>query len=183
MLELILGILSSGGFGALTGIIGAWITKRETRRVLEIENQHTLAMRELDQREREAEMAHELSIADKQVERARVEGDIALQTDELDAFKASIETQRQPKSALMDAFLSFVRPLITFALLWESWILLERLNTLVGGLQSLPADVLMDIYKHAIYAVIFLATTAVGWWFGTRPDRGLMGGIKRLVDR
>jgi len=164
-------LFASSGFGALIGLLGSWLTKREERKNLQLKYDYDLKIAEVRKAEAAAEAAHELAMADKQIERAQVEGDIAKDIKETDAFIESLKEQTQVYGVKwVDALRGIMRPLITIYLLALATIVTLAIGKLVGGLQSLEQTELLTIYKSVINQMVFLATTAVTWWFGSRPS-------------
>ena len=165
-------IVTSGSAGAVVGLVGSWITKREDRKKAELDLEREIRVGELRLRELEAESNHELAMADKAVERAEVEGDIAIGSEEIAAFTESLKSQAQATGIIfVDAVRGMMRPVITVFLLGLSTWLAISVHKLVGGLDSLPAAELFALYKLIIMQIIFLTVTAVTWWFGSRPSK------------
>ena len=78
MFSSILSLFTSPGLGAITGLIGSWAAKREERKILEINNGHDLEMAKVDQLRETADHQHSLALADKGIEQAALEGEIAV---------------------------------------------------------------------------------------------------------
>ena len=168
----IVDLFSTGGMGALVGMLGSWMTKREQRKNLELTIKRDLQLGELRLKELAAESAHEVQMADKQMERAEIEGEIAIEEAEVDAFAESLKTQaRSTGVVVIDAIRGLMRPVITVFLLVLSTWLAVNVHKMVGGLDSMPGNELFDLYKLIIQQLIFLTVTAVTWWFGSRPQR------------
>lgn len=171
MIEAIVGILSSSGLGAAVGALGSYLTKREERERDKVNNEHEFRMAELDLREAAQEQSHALALADKKLELTEAEGEIAHDIGELNAFTQSIMGQlKQTGIQFVDAIRGLMRPIITTYLLVISSYLAYRIGTVVGGIESLPADDMFALYKEIISGVLFLTTVAVTWWFGSRPS-------------
>ncbi len=169
MLEILFGLLSSTGFGAITGLIGSIATKVMEYKTLGRKLEYDVQMAEIRQREVEAEQSHELAMADKQMERAQVEGQLVVDAEEMRAFT---ESQKQNKvgEGPMAAVRSLVRPVVTFYLLTACTVLTYLIWKAIGGLDALPTKELVEIFRHTIYTIFFLASTAVTWYFGSRPS-------------
>jgi len=169
MLSTILGIFTSGGFGVIAGLVGSWATKREERKTLELNINHELAMAEIEAKRDAQDQAHSLALADKGMELAQLEGEIAVDTAEMDNVGETIRAQgKSSGNAIVDGILRFVRPLITGYLLVIVTVIGFKLHTLLGGFESLPINDVFELYKHIIYQTVFLTVTAVAWWFGSR---------------
>ena len=167
---MILDILSSGGIGAIVGAIGSFLNKMEERKILKLKHAYNLADRELDLREVVAEQEHNLAMADKQMEQTELEGDIATDVAEVNAFATHLKVNAKATGiAFVDAIRGLMRPLITIYLMAMVTYIGYQTHVLVGGLESLPADELFTLYRDIIMSTIFLMTVAVTWWFGSRP--------------
>lgn len=172
MLEAIIAIFSSSGLGAIVGLFGSWLTKREERRNLELKYDYDVKMAEIRKSEAEMEFNHELALADKQIERAQVEGAIQRDVEEMAAFRESLKEQQQMyKIKFVDAIRGLMRPLITIYLLVIATFVTMKIGGYVGGLQgAMDPNELVTMYKDTIAQVMFLVTTSVTWWFGSRPS-------------
>ena len=171
MLESIGEIFASSGLGAIVGAVGSWLGKREERKARQDEYAHESKMRDLDMQETQMTQAHEMAIADKEIQRAETEGQIDLDKIEASGWKESI-TQgfKQTGVKWVDGIRGLMRPLITVYLLAIASVVTYQLSRLVGGLEALPMDEVLDMYRHVISQLIFLTATAVTWWFGSRPQ-------------
>lgn len=170
MLEILLGILGSGGFGAAIGAVAGMVTKVIDNRRKRDEDAHRLEVRRLEIQEGAAERAHELAMADKAMDRADSEGRIAVDIAEAQAFAASIASQNRPTTPIVETIRAMVRVVLTLAtsayFLW----LLSRLSDIVGGLDSLDPQYLADLYRYMVESLAFMAMTYGGWYFATRPS-------------
>ena len=116
-----------------------------------------------------ADQAHSIALADKGMELAEVEGDIARDVQAGEIFRDTIHAQSAASGhPLIDGALRFVRPLLTVYLLGVLSYLGISLHLIVGGLETLPQNELISMYKHVIEQIVFMAVTATFWWFGVR---------------
>lgn len=140
MLEALMTIMSSSGVGAITGGIFGWLNRREDRKA------------------RQADQEHERSMVG-------LKADAETQQSEARAF----ETSQKTISKFGDAVKSMIRPLITGALLYMTWGILQELESLTGGISSLPPEQALALYRDITLNIISLTATAVSWWFASRP--------------
>lgn len=168
----LLSFLTSSTAGGIIGVVGSWLTKREERKNAQLKFDYDVKMAEIRSAEAKAEAEHELAMADKQMERAQVEGNIALGEAELSAFQESLREQSKVYGIkIVDAVRGLMRPLITIYLLIIATLLMTKINELVGGVgNSFSPDELIQTYKGVIDQLLFLTATAVTWWFGSRPS-------------
>ncbi len=172
MLEGLLTIASSSGLGAVIGAVGSWATKRENRKMKEIDNAHEERMAEIETQQMEMEHNHALSLADKQIEQAQVEGEIEKDIAETNAFTESLKSQKiLTNIKFVDAIRFLMRPLITVYLLAMMSYLAYNIHMLVNGLDALPISQIAALYTQIISQLMFLTTTAVTWWFGSRGSK------------
>ncbi len=162
-------VLASGGLGAIVGGVFSWVQKREERKNLELELAHEKEMANIDRLREEADQKHALALADKGMEQAALEGQIATDVADAELREATVTAQAMPSGhPLIDGVLRFVRPVITLYLLAIVSIIGANLHSLTGGLEALPSEDLFQLYTHIVQQTVFLAVTAVTWWFGAR---------------
>jgi len=171
-MEWLLSIFSSSGLGAIVGAVGAYFTRKAELAKMQAQHNFELKNRELDLQEASSERTHELQMADKQMQRAKVEGDVAEQQVEAEAFKESImQAGKRIGITFVDAIKGLMRPTITVYLLINTTVLAFAVGDLLGGLAGLPTQELSELYKTIITQVVGLTALAVSWWFGSRPAR------------
>jgi len=172
MLDAILGIASSSGLGAIVGLVGSWMAKREQRKLDELNNAHEISMAEIDLRRDEAESKQALAMADKQIEQAQAESEIASEVAAGEAFSLSQETANKSSGVQwVDGIRSLMRPVITIYLLIVVTYITYNIHQTLGGLNALGTSDLYSLYSHIINQTVFLAVTATLWWFGSRPAK------------
>ena len=170
-MEALLSILTSTGAGGIIGVVGSWLTKREERKNIQLQFERDVKLAEIRKDEAKIEADHELALADKQIERAQVEGSVAIDQAEIEAFTDGLKEQSKNYGIkVVDGIRGLMRPLITVYLLIIATLLTLKINQLVGGLDSLEMSELKGIYDNVINQMLFLTATAVTWWFGSRPS-------------
>ncbi|MDG1293456.1 MAG: hypothetical protein P8O99_05045 [Pseudomonadales bacterium] len=170
-MEALLSILTSTGAGGIIGVVGSWLTKREERKNIQLQFERDVKLAEIRKDEAKIEADHELALADKQIERAQVEGSVAIDQAEVEAFTEGLKEQSKTYGIkAVDGIRGLMRPIITVYLLIIATLLTLKINQLVGGLDSLELSELKGIYDNVINQMLFLTATAVTWWFGSRPS-------------
>lgn len=170
-MEALLSILTSTGAGGIIGVVGSWLTKREERKNIQLQFERDVKLAEIRKDEAKIEADHELALADKQIERAQVEGSVAIDQAEVEAFTEGLKEQSKTYGIkAVDGIRGLMRPIITVYLLIIATLLTLKINQLVGGLDSLEMSELKGIYDNVINQMLFLTATAVTWWFGSRPS-------------
>lgn len=155
----------AGGLGAITGIIGNWLVKREERKtlIIQFDQQHKMAKLNGEQ---------QLQLASSERQTLSVKGNIAVESTEADAFKDSLAVSAKSVGVgFVDGIRGLMRPLITVFLLVMCTLLAVNIHELVGGLESLSGDSIFQLYRDIILQLLFLTCTAVTWWFGSRPSK------------
>ena len=158
MLDLLMGVLSGG----VTGLIGTVISGG--MKFFENKQKH----------------GHELAIMDMEIKQMHVEAEIARDVAELDmeskdrtaawsALEASYKESTSRMSTgdsqwlvMVDVVRGLMRPVITLGLLLGIGVIYFT----VGANATLPDGTPMTV--NIIQTVLFVGTTAVLWWFGTR---------------
>jgi hypothetical protein len=123
-------LATSGGLGSIVGVLGAFGQKFIDLRAKKLEYSYEQSMRKLDIEEASQERSHEIDMADKQMQRAELEGDITVQSLEANAF---VESQ---KNAGKNPLLTYIRASITMYLLIVGTVLSFFVWNKAGGLDS-----------------------------------------------
>ena len=165
-------LFSGSGFGAAIGLIGGLGQKFLDLRAKRIDHEFQIKCRNQDIAEANHERAHDLSMADKRMDLAEVEGAIQISAKQTDAF---VESQKTAGRAPM---LTYVRAAITFYLLVAVSVLFFQVWNKVGGINSFSIADLSLLLDHMIRSALFLVTTCVCWWFAAQS-----GNMKGLFKR
>ena len=166
MLEIILGILGSGGFGSLAGLVGGYFNRKldlEAKK-LEIEDNKGKRLFELDYMK--SEYANKLQISTIEADAVVEAAGYAAMKESYNFAKTSIE------DGLVDKISKAVRPLITISFLIGSVVIFWQLQKQVDYLQTnLNIVDVIRIYVIVIEWILFQAGVCIGWWFAMRPGR------------
>ncbi len=158
------GVLSSSGLGAITGMIGGFAEKWVDIKAKRMEYNYELQMRAHDIKEASLERTHEIDMANKQMERAEVEGDIKISSIEADAFVASQENAGKSK------LLTYIRAAITLFMLMAATALSLMVWYQVGGIDAMTMKQLTYLLNRIVESILFLTVTCVTWWFAARAS-------------
>lgn len=185
----ILGAVTSGvGGGIIGGVLG--LGKKF------LADRHEKAMLAEKRLERAADRAHDIALADKEIERDMKAADAKLDQAMFEADTAALSqasaAQDQEISALGStladcwpfvrslAALAFagvtvcqklVRIVLTVVLVWQTFEIFTQLNAVLGGLEALKPGDLVEIYKKVIYSILGLTGIAVSFWYVSRPEK------------
>lgn len=199
MLELITGAATAILSGGATGLLGVGIQrifdvwnkaqdlKREQARM-----DHELAMRDRDAAIMAQEWAQRTKIAateaasQENIAKTRAAADEAMADAE--AFK---ESYKEPPRysigvqvnwftsamlVLIDVVRAIVRPGLTLYLCWIATQMYEESRAMLAmlGVQPSATD-LLQVYRQIVFTLLYLFTTCVLWWFGTRNKQAAPG--------
>lgn len=171
MVESLIAILSSSGLGGLIGGFFGWLNRKEERKDKELEFTHQIQMANLALQEAGLMNQHQLDIAKSRLDETKVKGEQEVEKTDANTFGESVKQSFKVIGIkFVDAIRFLVRPVITVYLLVHVSILAYHISALVGGLEALPMDELMYLYRYVIAQSFFLATTAVTWWFSSRKS-------------
>lgn len=166
--------------GGATGILGVifqrlfdhWKQKQELDK-LKAQYAHELAMKNAD-----AAIMREEWAARTQV--AKVEGETAREVADSQAFAASfqLEPKRYAEGVkpgkvggflliLADVIRGIVRPGLTIYLAWIATALYVDSQKLISG-TGFEAKLFVSMHQQIVFTLLYLFTTCVLWWFGTR---------------
>jgi|10_taG_2_1085330.scaffolds.fasta_scaffold107219_2 hypothetical protein len=173
----ILGAVSSIATGGLTGLIGSGISQFMEHRKQKTEYAHQLASRRLDLEivEKKAEL---------QIKVKETDANIALEIEAGKDFRNSFDNDkaRYVDSSRTGAVVNFllgcvdvirgmIRPVATIFFSYLTYSISDSLLTLLGGIDQLPREQLVDLLNRVTQTILYIATTCILWWFGTRPPK------------
>lgn len=168
MLAALTALLSSSGLGALVGLAGSYLTKNEERKAQKDRFAHDEKMAELATEEARFEAEAKLKIVE-------AEGAIAADVAAYNAFEKSQDEVNKTYGGKVDQVRGLMRPAITAYLLALSTLASLQIYRLMGGFEALSESELTSIFSTVIDQILFLTTTAVTWWFGSRPSQSRKG--------
>lgn len=180
----LLGAAGGGLIGGVLGIAGLFVRHRmrreerqQDREDMRLRHEHERAMRDADQLETALQ-------ARMRITELRHEDQLAQTEGEYQGLTASIEHEtalagRPGVSQWVEDLRAATRPLLTFgavAVTLAIW-LCAMVASQIAGWSTTGTPYLMT--AHALEWSSLLSTTAVFWWFGSRPDRSTAptGGI------
>lgn len=163
-------LITSAVSGGLVGLIGTTIKQWQERKERESDRAHDLAMRKLDQED----MRLEAKLALEQTE-AEFAGKERLASYDNDR---ATYIQGIPKSGFIQALLTLVdvirglmRPTITGYLLIIESIIMFKLYVMMDGVEGMTTSSVATLFGQIVQSIIFLTSTAITWWFGSRPNQ------------
>jgi len=182
MLELFGTLFSSIFAGGATGLLGVLVQRyfdhknRELDKQLEAQRQtHELSMRDKDAAIMAQEWAGRTQVAD-------IEAAATVNAADAVAFGESFKLEPKQYSSnvvkptkgqswvlvLVDALRGIVRPGLTVYLCAITTLIYSDAQLLLNKAQGMTATEALDLTKMVVSTVLYLTTTCVLWWFGTR---------------
>lgn len=182
MLELIgtgiMGILSGGATGLLgVGIqrFADYFNKKQDLEKLKAQFDHERDLRKLDMELADKEWAGRVQVATVEAQGKEAVADAS-------AFAASfqMEPQQYAKNVkpgkiagfllvLLDFTRGIVRPGLTLYLCWIATRMYEESRAVLAIADlTTNAPMVMNVYTQIVFTLLYLFTTCVLWWFGTR---------------
>lgn len=159
-MDMIMDIIGSAGFGTVVGGFFGWLGKREERENMKMKFNHEVSMLK-------AKTAAAAAAAKLSIEQAKVAGSLALEKVEAEAF---VESQKVT-SKWAEGIKSMVRPVILALLMWQTYTITQSLESINGGLEGLPAEDVLGLYRIIVLSITGLTATAVGWYFAARSSK------------
>jgi len=168
-MSFIFDLISSAGFGSIIGLAGGVFTKYMEQKAIRESNRHELAMMG-------ARKDLMIETAKLEMETAELVGKLAVDKIEAKAFETSQKT-----SQLGNTIKAFVRPILLFTLGYFTWDIYNKIDTMVKGLDSLPTNDLLAIYKIVVLSIISLFTLGYSWYFAQRSSKQFDRMTARLM--
>lgn len=168
--------------GAGTGLLGAVFSQMSDYFKQRQLHAHQLKMRELDLREMDAE--HKYRIRDREIEGAAREAEaetqalVASHASDRATYLSVLGALRSDAAEIVaavamscvDLLRGVVRPALTIYLIWQVEQVRAEVRAVLDGvgLQAFDAGQALDLYAQVVLTILYLAATALFWWFGTR---------------
>lgn len=180
MLSIILGILGSGGFGSIVGLVGGYMNRKLDMQAKSLEIQdkvneraHDLAKMDKEREFMKEEWNARVQVADKENEGKQIEGDAAVEVAGYDAMGKSYSfAAPTPADGWVDKASKLVRPLVTVLFLVFTFLIFWQVQRLVDQLATpLTPEQILKVYIMLIEWAIFQTGVCTGWWFAMRPGK------------
>ncbi len=170
----IIGLLSSAAGGGALGVLGNFLKSKSEIKIKQLDHEHEKEIKTIDIRAAESDARIKLQLQSLKNSGDIAAAELAAARDQIAADSAIVKSSHDMDAAkygggFVDFARGIMRPFITIYLLVIMSYIGYELNLLVGGMDSMGAENLFTIYRDLINSIVFLATTAVTWWFGSRP--------------
>ena len=170
-----IGSLISGG---ATGIIGSLVSNFTDLWEQRQKNEHELAMRDRDLKEMDKEITHKEKIAKykHETEEMKASYDAQEKSYEHDSrqYSSGLEIEKWWLKTLLvlgDFIRASVRPALTAFLIYIVYDTRQEVEMIIdhAGMNKLSPQEAITIYGSIVEMILYLSSTAVTWWFGSRP--------------
>jgi len=178
-----LGIISSIFSGGLTGLLGVGFQRffdflkiKQEIEMKRLDHEHEANMRKIDGELMAQEWAARTQVATIE---ATAKENVAAEA----SFAASFNSEPKQYSArakigpftgfllvLLDFLRGIVRPGLTIYLCAITTMIYIEARTIMAGVAFATTDA-MRVHDHIISTILYLTTTCVLWWFGTRNSQ------------
>lgn len=166
MLTILLGLLSSAGFGSIVGIAGGLLNRWADYKFRNQDNDFQLKKLDKEREYMKDEYANRIQIATTEKE-AKVE------SAAYDALASSYSfAAPTSQDGWVDKTTKCVRPFLTLAFFFFTVYVFWKINSIIieAGISITPEQAL-KVWVACIEWILFQAGTAIGWWFAMRPGR------------
>lgn len=166
MLTLILGLLSSAGFGSIIGLIGGIVNRLIDLKAKTINQSHELA-----KMDKERELIKEEYEGRKQV--VTIEGAAKVEASAYDAMAASYSfAAPTANDGWVDKVSKIIRPFLTVAFFFFTIFVFYKINSMMMEIGVKPEErEVIKMWMAIIEWVLFQAGVTIGWWFANRPSK------------
>lgn len=169
MLE-ILGALVSGG---ATGLLGSAVSAFTKFKLQKLQNDFEIAKIEKETEQMRMEQETRMAVADIEATTKKETSADSLVEASYAHDTAAYATGTKARDSKAFIFLDFVRgmvrPLLTiYLMVLSTWLTVEVFSILNGLENAISAEQAYTLVQQAIATILYLTSTIVLWWFGTR---------------
>ena len=153
----ILSLLASPLLGSLTGFLGSWLTKKEERKLKEIELKHDEVMVQIKNQQ-------EILIAEKKLQGVIEQGRIVVAQEEMAAFTESQKTT----STVGDKIKNLMRSVLISYVALICGILTFAIYRQIGGLDAMGTAALVTLFADSVAMFFYMFSMGYSWFYGIR---------------
>jgi len=177
----VLGLLGSIVSGGMTGILGVsvqrfadYFNKKQDLKKMQLEFDHQANMKKLDAdiMVREYEQQAKIVVAEGEARVAEADAEAFAVSFNQEPKKYSVGTKTGPIAngflVALDFIRGLVRPGLTIYLCAITTLIYLEAKTIMATVEVFTADQAIDIHNTIVATILYLTTTCVLWWFGTR---------------
>lgn len=172
MLDGIFSAVSAIAGGGITGLIGAGITSFTEYKTKMASFAHEQKMTDLNMQMSKLDAESRFQIAQSETDAAKdvaaTEAFVKSHTADVARYATGDSAANSTSFIVVDVIRGLVRPTLTIYVMVVVTLIYWQLMQLVGGLTAIPTHDALTMVKGVIDGLMYIATTVVLWWFGTR---------------
>jgi hypothetical protein len=176
MFEVITSGIGSILGGGITGLVGAGLTAYTEIKKQESLFKHDENMAELDQAMTKLEIQGRLKIAETESQALQEIATSDVLQKSFEADRAQYATGRTAANSKwfiwVDVIRGLVRPTLTIYMMLVITLIYLQVINLVGGIEGMSANQATGMLAGIIDSLLYITTTIVLWWFGSRTKGG-----------
>lgn len=153
----ILSLLASPLLGSLTGFLGSWLTKKEERKLKELELKHDEVMVQIKNQQ-------EILIAEKKLQGVIEQGRIVVAQEEMAAFTESQKTT----STVGDKIKNLMRSVLISYVALMCGFLTFAIYRQIGGLSAMSTAALVTLFADSVAMFFYMFSMGYSWFYGIR---------------
>lgn len=170
LLETVLSLVSGGA----TGLLGSVISRVADFKLEKMRGEHKLLMVDKETEQMKLESEYKITVVNRESEAAEDVAASQALSASYQADSASYLAAATGKvSAFFMGFVDFmrgiIRPGMTIYLTILTTIIAMQLHSIIDWADTLSPQELYATWREVINTVLYLTTSAVLWWFGSRP--------------
>ena len=159
--------------GGATGILGAGISMFAKYKLQKLNFHHEEKKMELETQQMRMEQETRMAISDRESSAKESESADKLMSESYEHDKAKYATGDKAKNSKWFIFLDFfrgsVRPTVTYYLVGLTTALTYKIFALLDGMEkAYSSEQLIALVQQSILVILYITSTVVLWWFGTR---------------
>lgn len=167
--DLLVTILSGGATGLLgtlfSGVSGYFKQKAA------FAHEESMARLRLDEQKMEIEGKIQVTVEEGKIATALADAKLqesSYKHDKRAYIKGAVSSFWRGLLAMVDVIRGLMRPSITTYMMVLTTIMYLDVLRMVQGLDSMPPEFLLKVLEKIILMVIYVTTTCIFWWFGSR---------------
>lgn len=172
-IDIVTTILSGGATGLIGGIVTTFVEYKKQQLMYN----HEVKKIELEQQTLQMEIDGRMRIAETEADAARDVADSNALSDSYDADRATYTAEVARTGfmfQLVDFIRGIIRPGITIYLAVIVTLIYMDMKEVLDnmGVSALNPNEIISLHREIILSVIYVTTTVILWWFGTRNKIG-----------
>ena len=161
----VLSLLASPIFGSITGFLGSWLTKKEERKLKELELKHDEVMAQMRNQQ-------EILVAEKKLQGVIEGAKIEVTKEEVKGWARS----QAPGSTRSEMLKSWARIALVGYTALVCAVLTYLIARQIGGIEAMDRAALTALFSDSVCQFFFMFGLGFAWFFGARGSAGSTRG-------